>query len=581
MKVLRFTFATVLVALMISCGGGDSNDDTTTDNTETDDTETGETDDTDTSDDNTTPNISGFDFNLNEGDFWEYEWDYASSTSYSGGGSNHASQGIFRITLGSPTVVGELNAYPLILSGNHRQDIPDKTPFVSPRWTHIAIHDNKIMMSSDGTTFDTVFDANKGYAIGFGFFMELSDKNLFEITDGSISNDYISGDAYVLTDSASESNCEYFPEHGTICGADVSVDYTMSRREYYQASVGPVGYYYDFSSSSGGTFDSVHTSKTIHIGLVASSLRGDVVEHSLESEPNDTSETASLISYSTLPITVKGDFGSQGDHAVADPENEANNHYLYLNARDENEPNDSFSSAEEISFRMSVHGTINPNDPGEMWRILLTEDDHIDTRIEDWYRITPTEVQTLIAELDFVGAPEGVDINLWLINENGETILEHTLESNPDEEGPDGTKSIMYDLERNHVYHLGVDIVSDADESDEARTDYTLSTYYTMSGMYSKSQVAIRDFYKVSLQDAYQLRISGTPSMGIFLTEPDGETVIASAPNSIDNDTTETVLETPMLEAGDYLIAIGSQTFHRARENRYIDKYEVTIDTAP
>jgi hypothetical protein len=209
--------------------------------------------------------------------------------------------------LGSQSIVGDLNAYSLILSGNYRQDILDKTPYVSSRLTYIANQDNKIMMPYDGSTVDTVFDANTGRLIGFGFSWN-SSKNLFEIFDSSINKDHISGDAYVLSDTASESNCEYFPGHGTICGADVSVDYSMTRREYYQASVGPVVYYYNFSFSNRGSFNSVLTSKTVNIVFTASSLRGDVVDHTLESELNNISVIASMISYSTLPVTMKGVF---------------------------------------------------------------------------------------------------------------------------------------------------------------------------------------------------------------------------------------------------------------------------------
>jgi hypothetical protein len=572
----RFVFAIIVAVLIISCDRGDSDDDTQVtegaDTTEIEDTESSE-EDTDTSN----VNIVGFDFNLKEGDYWEYEWDYYSSSAHSDGGSSSSLKGVFRITLGAPSNVGDLTAYPLLLSGNYRQDSENKDPFVSPRWTHIAMQNNKILVSSDGSTFETLFDANTGYAIGFGFFEELSSNNLFEISASAIDNDYISGDAYVLTDSASESNCEYFDGHGTICGADVEVEYTLVRREYYQATVGPVGYYYDYSTSSGGTFDSVHTSSRVNIGLVASSLRGDAVDHTLETEPNNAPESASVVNYTSLPITIKGDFSSQADRSVALTENYSINHNLYLNSWNENEPNSSLSDAETITLHSAIHGHVNSDDEGEAYSFSVS-DQSINTRVEDWYHVTNDEYRDFVAELEFYGAAENVDIDLWLLDSDG-ALESYSVGDNQDEDGSDDRERII----KNYLvgdYYLGVDIHPSVNSNSTTEASYTLSLYFVAhrSEPSTNTQVPIRDFYRIDLENSSRLRITSTPSLGIFLTELDGETVIASAPNSFDSDTTQTLLETPLLEPGDYLISTGKQNFHTAEENRDMDKYEVTID---
>ncbi len=566
----RRFFVALLCVLAISCGGGGSS------GTPSGDGNTDTTDNGDTSTGSVAPSIAGFDFGLNEGDFWEYQWDYSSSSAYSGGGSSGSLSGVFRITLGKLSVVDGMTVYPLVVSGNNRQDVDGVSSFISPRWTHIAVHDNQIMVSSDGSTFETVFDANSGRVIGFGFFDELSATNLFEIANGTISNDYISGDAYVVSDSASESNCEYFPGYGTICGADVSVDYTMMRREYYQEGVGPVGYYYHYSASTGGTFDSVHVSRTVNIGLVASSLRGDIVDYTLETEFNNTPQTASPVSYSSLPVTLRGDFNYQADIDVSLPENYASTHYLYLNERNENEPNNSLAGSEVITLNSSVHGDIGSSDTGES-RSFPIPGFNVSTSIEDWYHYSMSEARPFDALLEFYGAAQGVDIDLWLFDANGE-ILNYAYGDNSAADGSDDSEYIRADLVPGD-YYIGVDIWPDTNNSSTKSASYTLSLNQSSFGSDPavSNQVAIMDFYRINVENTGSLTITTNPSLGVFLTGPDGETVLASAPESVDSGATQTVLVTPDLAPGEYLIGVGAQSYHWAGVNNDVDTYEITI----
>jgi len=573
MKLGRFIFIIIFSVIVLSCGGGSSSDDSD-DNNSNDSTDTNNTD-------NPLPSISGFDISLREGDFWEYEWDYYTSTVYSGGGSSGTRTGVFRITLGTPVVIGDLTAFPLLVSGNNRQDVDGVIPFTYPRWTHIAISDNEISMSNDGMTFETVFNANTGFVIGFGFFEELSDQNLFEISVGSISNDYLSGDAYVLSDSASESNCEYFPSYGTICGADVSVDYTLYRREYYQETIGPVGYYYHYSASTGGTFDSVHVTNTINIGLVASSLRGDIVDYALETESNNTPATASIISNSTLPVSVKGDFNYQADIDVSLPENFATNHYLYLNARAENEPNNSLSGAESITLNTSVLGQINSNDSSEFRSFTLPGNLLVTTYVEDWYHYSMNDPRPFNANLEFYGAADGVDIDLWLFNSSGQ-IIHSSYANNAATDGSDDREGIRADLVAGD-YYIGVDIWPNSSDSSVTSSSYAFSLTQASFGddpaVYNN--VAIADFYRLNVQITGGLTITTDSPMAVFLTELDGETVLASAPSGLDSSATQTVLQTPILTPGEYLIALGVLPTEAWGGSFDADNYEVTIEATP
>jgi hypothetical protein len=560
----------LLSVVVISCGGGGSSGSTTGGSS------TDTTDNSDTSPGNVAPDIAGFDFILNEGDFWEYQWDYSSSSAYSGGGSSGDRNGIFRITLGKPSTVGGMTVYPLIVSGNNRQDVDGASSFISPRWTHLAVYDNQIMVSSDGSSFETVFDANNGLVMGFGFFEELSATNLFEIANGTVNNNYISGDAYVVSDSASESNCEYFPGYGTICGADVSVDYTMMRREYYQEGVGPVGYYYHYSASTGGTFDSVHVSKTVNIGLIASSLRGDIVDYTLETEFNNTPQTASPVSYSSLPVTLRGDFNYQADIDISLPENFATNHYLYLNGRNETEPNNSLAGSEAITLNTTVHGNASSSDTGE-FRSFTIPGYTLNTSIEDWYHYSMSEARPFDALLEFYGAADGVDIDLWLFDGNGE-ILDYSFGDNSAADGSDDSEHIRADLVPGD-YYIGVDIWPDTNNGPAKSASYRLSLNQSSFGSDPavSNQVAIVDFYRINVENTGALTITANPSMGLFLTDPSGETVLASAPETVDTLATQTVLATPVMTPGEYLIAVGAQSYHWASMNNGVDTYEITV----
>ena len=188
-------------------------------------TDTGDTDqtDTDTGEGETTPPVfSGFDFTLSEGDFWEFQWDYyKNSWAQGSSGCTTRDSGTFRVTLGSTEEIDGVTAYEVQVTG--KSGLSDKD--FAPRWKYFAVNDNQILGSEDGTTLAILFDAQNGAWPGAGFFTTLSSSVLLTAKDGQISNDYITEPCVVVSQSASESQCEYFPGVGTICG-DSSYSWT-------------------------------------------------------------------------------------------------------------------------------------------------------------------------------------------------------------------------------------------------------------------------------------------------------------------------------------------------------------------
>lgn len=64
--------------------------------------------------------LPGFDFQVGEGTFWEYQWDYSSSSFCRDcRGGPATGSGTFRLTLGPAKVIEGVPAYEIQLSGKH------------------------------------------------------------------------------------------------------------------------------------------------------------------------------------------------------------------------------------------------------------------------------------------------------------------------------------------------------------------------------------------------------------------------------------------------------------------------------
>ena len=230
------------ILALTACGGGGSGDD---DNG----------DDSSDGGGGGTPGIA-LPTDLQQGDFWEFYWFDSTSTFAQGSGTDtDTDYGIFTVTLGAPTTVNGLAAYPISIAG-------DAGPYL-PRWTHVAIDaDGSILGSTDGLNFETIYDAASGEWNGGGFFHDFG-SNPVAASSGSFSGEYNSASAVRVGYNDAEGGCE------TILGITICDDTstTFSFYEYYKPGVGPIGFRQDTTyTSGGGGFFTAHTiRKTVEL----------------------------------------------------------------------------------------------------------------------------------------------------------------------------------------------------------------------------------------------------------------------------------------------------------------------------
>jgi len=350
------------------------------------------------------PAFSGFWLALEKGTFWEYRWDYSEDSWAQGSsGSTTKDSGRFRVTLGTPKDINGVPAYEVQVSGKIKSDF-------LPRWKYLATANNQILGSEDGVSLTVLFDAKTGKWVGGGFFTTFPSGKLIIAENSTMSNDYISGPAVKVSQSASKDQCQYFSDTGSICG-DASFTYT--KNEYYREGIGPIGYYYYNSfSDCGGNFCSGATWKE-NVGLVASSLSGDVAAYDLETEPNDSPQTAQPL---TLPVTIGGD--------------------------------------------------TKTGDPGYL-KLLKDGSNFLYVNIEDWYTFTLTSADTAGITLAYSFTNrENTDLDLYLVDET-ESVIYKSRKDNPVLNDPN--ESISAPLLPGR-YYIGVQAWS----TPSGRIEYTL-----------------------------------------------------------------------------------------------------------
>jgi hypothetical protein len=420
MKITAFLSFLSVVLIFMSCGGGGGGGGTNG----TGDNGTGENQ-------GDTIKYQGFNFSLNQGDFLEYGWDYYYSSS-SGSSSSFSDQaGAFRITLGAPVTIGGVNFYAVNLTGiTGAKDASDESYSFAPRWKYIAIDNNKVLGSTDGVQTSVIFDAGKGYWAGGGFIKTFPSDKLIQATGPTslVTNDYItSSDALKVSESFNQSECEYYPGIGTICG-DESHDYIET--EYFIPNVGLALYYYYNSAfyEGGGVYSGVTWIK--HVGLVASSLRGDTVDYLLE-----------------------------------------------------NEPNDSPSAAQAISNNAKIRGYVMRSKDSST-SLTLTLNSQIHTvPIHDWFAITitppieqPLRMYTVTINLDFTGCTSATDLDLFLFNSlrtSDSSLKGYSIADN--QQTGTRTESIQLQLGRG-TYYIGVSGWSIDSANSHATAKYYLTT---------------------------------------------------------------------------------------------------------
>ena len=220
------------------------------------------------------PQFSGFEFEIGEGDFWDYRWSTLDRSCAQGRGcSSDKDDGLFRITLGEAIRIQDEPAYKLEITGDPGSN--------APPWRYLAVSDNKILGSSDGSSLVVLFDAQTGVWAGSGFFKtrfesdelaKASPGNIFEQETTASWSGFRTGPAFVVGRADSQSECETIAGY-RICPRQES--YSFTENEWFRPGIGAVAYRYQSSSSySGGGFFSSYSSEE-NVGLVASSFRGD------------------------------------------------------------------------------------------------------------------------------------------------------------------------------------------------------------------------------------------------------------------------------------------------------------------
>ena len=271
----------LLSVLLSGCtddGGDDKDNDGNDDNviiTDDDDDDVGDDDDNveddDDDDEPKTPQITGFNFDLDEDTFWHFYWKTEDSSWIQGSDpSTDTYTGNFKVELGTSIAIDGTTAYEVETTG----DSSDPDFDYSPRWTHLAVNDNRLLGSTDGTTLEVIFDGMTGKWDGGGFFTTFPEDVEMKANPGQISNDFIETSAQVVGRGDSQDGSVYLPETGEIIDTG-DADISFNEREYYKGGLGPIGYYfyYSYSSDGGGFYTSFTTKRTL--GLVDTSLTAD------------------------------------------------------------------------------------------------------------------------------------------------------------------------------------------------------------------------------------------------------------------------------------------------------------------
>lgn len=214
------------------------------------------------------PRFAGFDFSLQEGDFWEYRYYYSIYADW--GNTNWSYSRNFVVMLGEPTAVGGRTAYPVTL-----QSVSNK---FEPRWRWLALEDSVLygslyaVGSGDPAvaTWTTIFDGRTGYWKGGGYFITRGED---DYSQASQSTERVGGEYRTVikigSGSSTQATYTYVPDYGYVASGE---DLNYSTAEYFILGVGPGGYNEAFSLYS----SDYQSSETEHVTLVASSLESTV-----------------------------------------------------------------------------------------------------------------------------------------------------------------------------------------------------------------------------------------------------------------------------------------------------------------
>ncbi|MBQ11025.1 MAG: hypothetical protein CMJ45_05690 [Planctomyces sp.] len=249
-----------------------------------------------------TVKFPGFDFQLEEGTFWEYKWETESGSfcrDCPRGTKEEA--GTFLVSLGGPKEIEGNTVYQVKLSGDYKKEDGNNLAF-APRWKYVGGAGNKIVASEDGFRFVVVFDGEKGEWQGGGFFSSrFGTDTEMSAREGQIPDpisqwpDVPKGPVLAVGQSAKDGECTYERLTGTtVCDDNRS---KSSQSELFREGVGPVAYFFTSNFSSGEGLSSFSATSREYVGLVASSLLGDV---SAEAQLQNMTTTPSVM----MPTTA-------------------------------------------------------------------------------------------------------------------------------------------------------------------------------------------------------------------------------------------------------------------------------------
>ncbi len=232
------------------------------------------------------PRLAGFDFPLEQGDFWAFGWELFEKVN----DVTVTDRGMFYVRLGAPRTIGGVAMNAVELYGRSAAMGRYTEQKFAPRWKYLALHGSQLLGSKDGVGTEVVFDAQRGAWSGGGFFAEFRNDRLISARADSIDSVFVKGSALSASTSSSTSQCEYFSGVGTICGGDV--DSSATEKDFFREGVGPLGYFaQSFLSSCGGGYCTMHFHK-YDVGLLGSSLTHYAFTPQREVEPNDTRASA-------------------------------------------------------------------------------------------------------------------------------------------------------------------------------------------------------------------------------------------------------------------------------------------------
>ncbi|MEM7486052.1 MAG: kelch repeat-containing protein [Bacteroidota bacterium] len=261
----RFHISKVLICLLglfflLSCSSDSENEMTVNDQSQ-DEQNGGSDDDGPTGDD--TPQFNGFDINFTRGDFWEFYWFTENVNVAQGNVSTNTDNGRFRVTLGESQVIGGIEAYTVEVTGTNLE------AYAGPRWSYLAVSENRLFGSTDGSTLDTIFNAQEGRWNGGGFFANFDQDATINAFDKEIDNEFIATNAIAASYQDGQTICEIIAGE-RICANDNSFNLLVN--DFFKSGIGPVGY--DFSRNvfdQGGGFTTTSEFR-FEIGLVATSF---------------------------------------------------------------------------------------------------------------------------------------------------------------------------------------------------------------------------------------------------------------------------------------------------------------------